>query len=222
MTPEEILSHVDHTLLKPEATAADIAALCREALRCRVASVCVNPRFVSLCAGHLGGKIPICTVIGFPLGAATTAAKAFEARDAIANGADEIDVVIPIGALREGDCDQVRGELAAVREASAGKILKVIVETCLLDEEQKRAICRLVADSGADYIKTSTGFSTGGATPGDVALFAREIAENRYSLKIKASGGIRTRADMELFLSLGADRLGCSAAVSLLGPLLHQ
>lgn len=218
MTPAEILSHVDHTLLKPEATSSQIAALCDDALRCSVASVCVNPRFVPLCAQRLGGRIPVCTVIGFPLGAASTAVKVFETKDAISNGADEVDLVIPIGALREGDLGYVEQELAAVREASAGKILKVIVETCLLDENQKRTICRLAAESGADYIKTSTGFSSGGATAQDVSLFAAEIAAHRYPLKIKASGGIRTREEMERFLLLGADRLGCSAAVALLAP----
>ena len=222
MTPTDILSHVDHTLLKPEATAADIEALCSEALRCSVASVCVNPRFVSHCAGLLGGRIPVCTVIGFPLGASAAAVKVFETKEAISSGADEVDLVIPIGALRSGALDEVSRELFAVREASAGKVLKVIVETCLLNGEQKRTVCRLVAESGADYIKTSTGFSTGGATAEDISLFAREIACRRYPLKIKASGGIRTRADMERFLALGADRLGCSAAVSLLGPLLDR
>ena len=222
MTPADILSHVDHTLLKPEATAADIEALCGEALRCSVASVCVNPRFVPLCSGLLGGRIPVCTVIGFPLGASAAAVKVFETKEAISSGADEVDLVIPIGALRSGALDEVSRELSAVREASAGKVLKVIVETCLLNGEQKRTVCRLVAESGADYIKTSTGFSTGGATAEDISLFAREIACRRYPLKIKASGGIRTRADMERFLALGADRLGCSAAVSLLGPLLDR
>lgn len=222
MTPADILSHVDHTLLKPEATAADIEALCSEALHCSVASVCVNPRFVSHCAGLLGGRIPVCTVIGFPLGASAAAVKVFETKEAISSGADEVDLVIPIGALRSGALDEVSRELFAVREASAGKVLKVIVETCLLNGEQKRTVCRLVAESGADYIKTSTGFSTGGATAEDISLFAREIACRRYPLKIKASGGIRTRADMERFLALGADRLGCSAAVSLLGPLLDR
>lgn len=189
MTPADILSHVDHTLLKPEATAADIEALCSEALRCSVASVCVNPRFVSHCAGLLGGRIPVCTVIGFPLGASAAAVKVFETKEAISSGADEVDLVIPIGALRSGALDEVSRELFAVREASAGKVLKVIVETCLLNGEQKRTVCRLVAESGADYIKTSTGFSTGGATAEDISLFAREIACRRYPLKIKASGG---------------------------------
>ena len=222
MTPADILSHVDHTLLKPEATAADIEALCSESLRCSFASVCVNPRFVSHCAGLLGGRIPVCTVIGFPLGASAAAVKVFETKEAISSGADEVDLVIPIGALRSGALDEVSRELFAVREASAGKVLKVIVETCLLNGEQKRTVCRQVAESGADYIKNSTGFSTGGATAEDISLFAREIACRRYPLKIKASGGIRTRADMERFLALGADRLGCSAAVSLLGPLLDR
>lgn len=161
-------------------------------------------------------------MIGFPLGASAAAVKVFETKEAISSGADEVDLVIPIGALRSGALDEVSRELFAVREASAGKVLKVIVETCLLNGEQKRTVCRLVAESGADYIKTSTGFSTGGATAEDISLFAREIACRRYPLKIKASGGIRTRADMERFLALGADRLGCSAAVSLLGPLLDR
>ena len=222
MEVREILSHVDHTLLAVDATREDIRALCDDAMHYRTASVCIPAAYVRFAHDYCAGRMAICTVIGFPNGYATSAAKAFEARDAVENGADEIDMVIHVGAVKNGDWDAVAADIRAVRAACEGKILKVIIETCLLTDEEKIRLCHVVGECGADYIKTSTGFSTGGATAEDISLFAREIACRRYPLKIKASGGIRTRADMERFLALGADRLGCSAAVSLLGPLLDR
>lgn len=213
MTAREILRHVDHTLLKPEATWAQVKQLCDEAVECGVASVCINPCFVQQAAEYLAGRVPVCTVVGFPLGAAHSGVKAFEARTAIAQGAAEVDMVIAIGAARAGDREAVRRDIEAVRRASEGKVLKVILETCLLTEEEKRWLCVMVRDCGADYVKTSTGFSTGGATPEDVKLLAECAGDG---LKVKASGGIRTREDMENYLMLGADRLGTSSAVKVL------
>lgn len=207
-----ILSHVDHTDLRREAVGADIRRLCEEALHYRTASVCVPPAHVRTAAETLGGRLPVCTVIGFPNGYATTETKVFETQDAIKNGADEIDAVIDLSLLRERRYEALLRELRAVREVCEGHILKIIVETCLLTEQEKIRMCGIVADSGADYIKTSTGFSTGGATPEDVALFAAHCPK---TLKIKAAGGIRSFADAERFLSLGADRLGTSALVRL-------
>ena len=207
-----ILGHVDHTDLKQTATPEDIRTLCEEGLRWRTASVCVPPASVPDAAEFLGGRLHVCTVIGFPNGYATTAVKVFETADAVRNGADEIDMVINLGDLRARRYEAILQEIRAVREACRGKILKVIVETCLLTEQEKIRMCGIVGDSGADYIKTSTGFSTGGATPEDVALFAAHCPAH---LKIKAAGGIRSFADAERFLSLGADRLGTSALVRL-------
>ena len=212
MTHREILSHVDHTLLRQTATKAEIAALCEEAARYGVASVCVPPHFVTFARGVLKGRIAVCTVVGFPNGNTTTAAKVYETRNAVARGADEIDMVANLSLVREGDLDGVRADIEAVRAACPGKILKVIVETCLLTEEEKRALPAVVAASGADYIKTSTGFSTGGATFEDVALF---VSLAPAGLKVKAAGGISTLADAERFLALGADRLGTSRVVRL-------
>ena len=208
----EILSHVDHTLLDRQATLEEILTLCDEALRFGTASVCVPPCYVALAAKHLRGRIPVCTVIGFPNGYHTTASKVFETEYAVKNGADEIDMVISLGALRAKDYDAVEADIVAVRRACEGKILKVIIETCLLSEEEKIAMCAIVSRSGADYIKTSTGFAGGGATPEDVALFAKHVTGG---LKIKAAGGIRSFGDAERFLALGADRLGTSALVRL-------
>lgn len=208
MTDKEITKRIDHTLLKPEATEDQIRKLCCEALELNSASVCVNPRFVSLAVSVLDNKIPVCTVIGFPLGASTTASKVFEATDAINNGAAEIDMVISVGDVKFGNFDAVHDEISAIKKAIGDKILKVIIETCLLTDEEKRKLCRVVLKAGADYIKTSTGFSTGGATEHDISLFSEEIGGK---LKIKASGGIRSREQMERFIKLGADRLGCSA-----------
>jgi len=213
MTNQELFSHVDHTLLKPEATPEQIAALCAEAAEHGTASVCVNGSYVALAKKLLDGKAKVCAVIGFPLGAMSTAAKAFEAAEAIRDGADEIDMVIHIGQLKAGNTDYVLEDIKAVKAAIGDHILKVIIETCLLTEEEKITMCRLVTESGAEYIKTSTGFSTGGATFDDVRLFAEHVGEG---VKIKAAGGIRSREDMEEFLRLGASRLGTSSAVKIL------
>lgn len=213
MTNQELFSYVDHTLLKPEATPEQIAALCAEAAEHGTASVCVNGSYVALAKKLLDGKAKVCAVIGFPLGAMSTAAKAFEAAEAIRDGADEIDMVIHIGQLKAGNTDYVLEDIKAVKAAIGDHILKVIIETCLLTEEEKITMCRLVTESGAEYIKTSTGFSTGGATFDDVRLFAEHVGEG---VKIKAAGGIRSREDMEEFLRLGASRLGNSSAVKIL------
>ena len=213
MTNQELFSYVDHTLLKPEATPEQIAALCAEAAEHGTASVCVNGSYVALAKKLLDGKAKVCAVIGFPLGAMSTAAKAFEAAEAIRDGADEIDMVIHIGQLKAGNTDYVLEDIKAVKAAIGDHILKVIIETCLLTEEEKITMCRLVTESGAEYIKTPTGFSTGGATFDDVRLFAEHVGEG---VKIKAAGGIRSREDMEEFLRLGASRLGTSSAVKIL------
>ena len=213
MTNQELFSYVDHTLLKPEATPEQIAALCAEAAEHGTASVCVNGSYVALAKKLLDGKAKVCAVIGFPLGAMSTAAKAFEAAEVIRDGADEIDMVIHIGQLKAGNTDYVLEDIKAVKAAIGDHILKVIIETCLLTEEEKITMCRLVTESGAEYIKTSTGFSTGGATFDDVRLFAEHVGEG---VKIKAAGGIRSREDMEEFLRLGASRLGTSSAVKIL------
>ena len=213
MTNQELFSYVDHTLLKPEATPEQIAALCAEAAEHGTASVCVNGSYVALAKKLLDGKAKVCAVIGFPLGAMSTAAKAFAAAEAIRDGADELDMVIHIGQLKAGNTDYVLEDIKAVKAAIGDHILKVIIETCLLTEEEKITMCRLVTESGAEYIKTSTGFSTGGATFDDVRLFAEHVGEG---VKIKAAGGIRSREDMEEFLRLGASRLGTSSAVKIL------
>ena len=214
MTDCELFSHVDHTLLKADSTPQQIRALCDEAVRFGTASVCVNGCYVPLAADCLKGTpVKVCAVIGFPLGAMSTAAKVFEARDAVAAGAEEIDMVINIGRLKAGDTAYVLEEIRAVKAAIGTRVLKVIIETCLLTEEEKITMCRLVTESGADFIKTSTGFSTGGATFDDVRLFAAHVGPG---VQIKAAGGIRTREDMEEFLRLGATRLGTSSAVKTL------
>jgi deoxyribose-phosphate aldolase len=207
-----ILEKVDHTLLLQTATWEDIRALCDDAIRYGTASVCIPPCYVKDAKEYVKGKMPICTVIGFPNGSHTTATKVFETRDAIANGADEIDMVINIGKLKAKDYDYVLQEIRACQAACQGRVLKVIIETCLLTNEEKIKMCEIVTESGADYIKTSTGFSTGGATFADVALFAEHIGEG---VRIKAAGGISSFADAEKFVSLGADRLGTSRLVRL-------
>lgn len=224
MMPNEILSHVDHTLLKPEATFSQVEQLCREALKYKTASVCINPRFIPLAVSILGDKIPVCTVIGFPLGAMTTAAKVFEAENAVELSAKEVDMVISIGDVKSGDFSAVTNEIAAVKAAVGKNILKVIIETCLLTDDEKRKLCHCVAAAGADYIKTSTGFSKSGANEQDIALFAEEINGPRINgrIKIKAAGGIKSVSDMERFLALGADRLGSSSAIKLLKPLMGE
>lgn len=213
MQRQEILSHVDHTLLKQQATWQEIEKTCREALENHTASVCIPPAFVKQAAAFLEGRVPVCTVIGFPNGYQTTAVKVFETKDAVANGADEIDMVIHIGMVKEGRYEDVLAEINEIKKACQGKILKVIVETCMLTEEEKKKLCRVVSRSDADYIKTSTGFGGGGATAEDVALFAEYTTEGT---KIKAAGGIRSMADAEEFLRLGADRLGSSSLVAML------
>lgn len=213
MTEKEILSHVDHTLLSVAATWDEIRDVVDDGIRFETASVCIPPRFVQAAAAHAAGRVKICTVIGFPNGYNTTAAKVFEAKDAVESGADEIDMAIPVGLVRDGAYAQVEAEIRAVKAACGGKTLKVIIETCLLTDDEKRRMCAVVAAAGADYIKTSTGFQAGGATFEDVALM-REAAPD--TLKIKAAGGIASFADAERFLSLGADRLGTSRLVKIL------
>ena len=212
MELSQILAKCDHTLLAQTATWADIRAVCDDGLKYHTASVCIPASFVKQAKEYVGGKLPICTVIGFPNGYATTASKCFMASDAVDNGADEVDMVINIGWAKEGKFDTVRDEIAAVKKACKGKLLKVIIETCLLTDEEKIALCKAVSDSGADYIKTSTGFSTGGATFHDVELFAAHVAPH---VKIKAAGGISSLADAEEFIRLGASRLGTSRIVKL-------
>ncbi len=211
---KEILSHVDHTLLAVDAKWEDIRAVIDDGIRYHTASVCIPACWVKEAADYAAGRVAVCTVVGFPNGYSTPASKAFEAADALQNGADEIDTVINIGWLKDGRCDDVLRDIRGVREAmdavAPGKILKVIIETCLLTDEEKIKMCEIVGESGADYIKTSTGFSKGGATFDDVALFAAHV---RPGLKIKAAGGISSLEDAEKFLALGADRLGTSRVV---------
>ena len=212
MELQEILSKCDHTLLAQTATWEEIKAICDDGMKYRTASVCIPASFVKQAKEYVGERLPICTVIGFPNGYATTAAKCFMASDAVDNGADEVDMVINIGWAKEGKFHQVRDEIAAVKTACKGKLLKVIIETCLLTDEEKIALCKAVSDSGADYIKTSTGFSKAGATFQDVALFAAHVAPH---VKIKAAGGISSLEDAEKFIQLGASRLGTSRIVKL-------
>ena len=212
MELSQILAKCDHTLLAQTATWADIKLICDDGMKYKTASVCIPASFVKQAKDYVGDKLAICTVIGFPNGYATTASKCFMASDAVENGADEVDMVINIGWAKEGKFDAVRDEIAAVKKACKGKLLKVIIETCLLTDEEKIALCKAVSDSGADYIKTSTGFSTGGATFHDVELFAAHVAPH---VKIKAAGGISSLADAEEFIRLGASRLGTSRIVKL-------
>lgn len=212
MDIQTILSKVDHTLLAPAATQAQIGVLCDEAVRFQTASVCIPPSYVHAAREYVGNRMRVCTVIGFPNGYETTAVKVYEAEDAVKNGADEIDMVINIGWLKDRRYAELLSEIKAVRASCEGKVLKVIVETCLLSEEEKIRVCGLVAASGADFIKTSTGFSSGGATREDIRLFAEHRTP---TLKIKAAGGISTFEDAEALLSLGADRLGTSRLVKL-------
>lgn len=210
MERSEILFAIDHTLLAQTASWDEIRELCDEAMKYGAASVCIPPSYVKRAAEYLAGRLPVCTVIGFPNGYSTTETKCFEAIDAVKNGADEIDMVINLGRVKDGEFDFVLGEIRAVKQACGGKLLKVIVETCLLTEEEKIRLCEVVSKSGADYIKTSTGFSKAGATREDVALFAKHI---KPPLKIKAAGGISGIADAEDFLRLGASRLGTSRVI---------
>ena len=212
MELSEILAKCDHTLLAQTATWADIKLICDDGMKYKTASVCIPASFVKQAKDYVGDKLAICTVIGFPNGYDTTASKCFMASDAVENGADEVDMVINIGWAKEGKFDAVRDEIAAVKKACKGKLLKVIIETCLLTDEEKIALCKAVSDSGADYIKTSTGFSKAGATFHDVELFAAHVAPH---VKIKAAGGISSLADAEEFIRLGASRLGTSRIVKL-------
>ena len=212
MDVKNILAHCDHTLLKQESTWAQIKEVCDDGLKYGCASVCIPASFVKQAADYVGNELKICTVIGFPNGYSTTAVKVFETEDAIRNGADEIDMVINIGWVKDQRWDEVLAEIKAIKASCQGRILKVIVETCLLTEAEKIKLCELVTESGADYIKTSTGFSTGGATREDVELFAKHV---KPGVKIKAAVGISSLQDAEDFMSLGADRLGTSRIVKL-------
>jgi deoxyribose-phosphate aldolase len=212
MDIREILGKCDHTLLLQASTWEEIKALLDDAIRYGTASVCIPPCYVKQAAEYAAGRMAVCTVIGFPNGNHTTACKVFETRDAIENGADEIDMVINVGQLRAGNEDYVRNEIREIKEACGDRILKVIIETCLLTREEKITMCRLVTEAGADYIKTSTGFSTAGATFEDVALFAEHVGPG---VKIKAAGGISSIADAEKFIELGASRLGTSRIVKI-------
>ncbi len=212
MTIQHILSKVDHTLLAQNATWGQIQAVCDDGIQYGTASVCIPASFVRQAKAYVGDRLPICTVIGFPNGYSTTAVKVFEAEDAVRSGADEIDMVINIGWLRDRRYTDVLKEIEAVKTACHGKLLKVIIETCLLTEEEKVVMCDIVSQSGADYIKTSTGFSKAGATREDIALFAAHVAPH---IKIKAAGGITTVRDAEEFLQLGAHRLGTSRLITL-------
>lgn len=212
MDLRKLCSMVDHTLLKQTATWDQIKALCDEAMEFGTASVCIPPCYVKQAHDYVQGKLTICTVVGFPNGNMTTNAKEFETLEALANGAEEIDMVINIGMLRVGNTDYVANEIRRLKEACGRRILKVIIETCLLTEEEKKTMCRIVTDCGADFIKTSTGFSTGGATPKDIKLFAENVGPN---VRIKAAGGIATLEDAENFVKLGATRLGTSRVLKL-------
>ncbi|MGE7919512.1 deoxyribose-phosphate aldolase [Viridibacillus sp. NPDC093762] len=208
---------IDHTLLKPEATKDQIATLCQEAKKYDFASVCVNPTWVADAAKHLeGAKSVVCTVIGFPLGAQTSATKAFETKDAIANGASEIDMVINVGALKSGQLDVVKSDIQAVVDAANGTLVKVIIEACLLTDEEKIVACQLSKEAGADFVKTSTGFSTGGATAADITLMRKTVGPE---MGVKASGGVRSLEDLEAMVEAGATRIGASSGVKIMNGL---
>ncbi|PWJ73475.1 UNVERIFIED_CONTAM: deoxyribose-phosphate aldolase [Murimonas intestini] len=212
MTMKEMLHHVDHTQLKAYATWEDIEKLCREAVEYETASVCIPPCYISRVKEAFKDSLKICTVVGFPLGYSVTEAKVAETRQAVADGADEIDMVVNISDVKNKDFDKVEKEIAALKEAADGHVLKVIIETCYLTEDEKIAMCRAVTNAKADFIKTSTGFGTGGATLEDVRLFKENIGPD---VKIKAAGGIRSVEDMEAFLDAGVSRLGTSSAIEL-------
>ncbi len=213
MERKEILKHIDHTLLKAVATWEDIKVLCDEAIEYGTASVCVPACYISRIHKTYGNKINICTVVGFPLGYSVTEAKVLETKKAIEDGANEIDMVINISDVKNGDLEKVTKEIVALKEACGDKILKVIIETCYLTEEEKIAMCKAVTEAGADYIKTSTGFGTAGATIEDIRLFKKHIGAN---VKMKAAGGVKTIADLEMFINEGCDRIGTSSAVNML------
>lgn len=213
MEKREILKRLDHTLLKQTATWEQIRTLCEEGMEYKAASVCIPPCYVKKARDYVQERLKICTVIGFPNGNMTTAAKVFETEDAVKNGADEIDMVINLGMVKEQNYKGVLAEIQEIKKACHGKLLKVIIETCLLTEEEKIKLCQVVTRAGADYIKTSTGFSTGGATFADVELMRNHVGKD---IKVKAAGGIASVEDAEKFIALGADRLGTSRLISLL------
>lgn len=212
MEKNEILSHVDHTVLKAFTTWEDIKKLCDEAVELKTASVCVPPSYIKRIHDTYGDKVNICTVIGFPLGYSVTASKVIEATEAIKDGANEIDMVINIGDVKNKEYDKVLAEIKALREACKDKVLKVIIEACYLTEEEKIKLCEIVTDAKADYIKTSTGFGTSGATMEDILIFKENIGAD---VKMKAAGGIRTKEDMEAYLNAGCDRIGTSGATNI-------
>lgn len=213
MEQHKIVGTVDHTLLKQVTTWEQIKELCDDAMQYHTASVCIPASYVKQAKEYVGDAMRVCTVIGFPNGYSTTAVKVFETQDAVQNGADEIDMVINIGWVKDGLYEQVEDEIKKIKQACGGHILKVIIETCLLTDEEKIRMCEVVTSSGADYIKTSTGFSTNGATFDDVALFAKHVGPN---VKIKAAGGIASMEDAERFISLGASRLGTSRIIQII------
>ncbi len=213
MQKNEILKHIDHTQLKAFCTWEDIQTLCEEAIRYQTASVCVPPCYIKRIKDTYGDRVNICTVIGFPLGYSTTPVKEFETRQAIADGASEVDMVINISDVKNGDFGKVEDEIRTLKQAAGDHILKVIIETCYLTQEEKIALCRAVTNAGADYIKTSTGFGTDGARIEDIRLFKEHIGPN---VKMKAAGGVKTAADLEMFLEAGCERIGTSSAVKML------
>ena len=217
MTNEEILSHVDHTLLKAVASWAEIQKLCDEAIRFKTASVCVSPSYIKR-IHEAYGTLNICTVVGFPLGYSVTSAKAIETEQALSDGASEVDMVINIGDVKNCDFAKVENEISTLKKIAGKNILKVIIETCYLTQEEKIRLCKIVTNAGADYIKTSTGFGTAGATLADVELFKQHIV---VGVKIKAAGGVKTREDLEAFITAGCARIGTSSAVTLLAGGTH-
>ena len=210
----DLAKYIDHTLLKPQATQADIIKLCQEARVYNFCSVCVNPYWVAFCKQQLhGSDVKVCTVIGFPLGANTTASKVFEAQNALSNGADELDMVVNLGAVKSADWNTVLTDIQAVRKVGQNFVLKVIIETSVLTDEEKVKVCQLAEQAGADFVKTSTGFTGGGATAADVALMRKSVSEK---VQVKASGGVRTREDFNAMLAAGATRIGASAGVKII------
>lgn len=217
ITKKNVAGIIDHTLLKQQASKEQIAKICEEAMAYEFASVCVNPCYVKQCAETLkDSPVNVCTVIGFPLGASTTATKAFETRDAVANGAVEIDMVVNVGAIKSGKWDYVKNDIKAVVDAAAGELVKVIIETCLLTDEEKKHVCQIAKEAGADFVKTSTGFSTGGATPEDVALMRETVGPD---MGVKASGGIHTAEEAIACINAGATRLGVSAGIAVVNGI---
>lgn len=213
-------SMIDHTLLKADATPAQIQQICDEAKKYAFASVCVNPTWVNYCAQQLTGTaVKVCTVIGFPLGVSTSKTKAFETKDAIANGATEIDMVMNIGALKAGQFEVVRDDIRAVVEAAKGTLVKVIIETCYLTDEEKVNACELAVEAGAHFVKTSTGFGTGGATASDIALMRKTVG---LTIGVKASGGVRSFEDMQKMIEAGATRIGASSGVAIMNGLISD